>query len=45
METLESVGPLNQQRMLVPLSYVTPVEFEARFHDTQHTHAAAGVLN
>mgnify|MGYP002780419539 FL=1 len=37
--TLEWVAWFNTQRILEPLGYVSPAEFEARFHDTQATPA------
>jgi transposase InsO family protein len=35
----------NHERLLVPLGYVPPAEFEAQFYDTHHTHTFVGVLN
>ena len=43
--TLEWVAWFNQERLLEPLGYVPPAEFEAQFYETQNTHTAVGVLN
>ncbi len=45
MATLEWVAWFNQERLLAPLGYVPPAEFEAQFYETQNTHTAVGVLN
>ena len=37
---LNWVARLNQERLLPPLGYVPPAEF-----DTRHTHTSMGVLN
>lgn len=45
MATLEWVAWFNQERLLAPLGYVPPAEFEAQYYDTHHTHTSVGVLN
>ena len=45
MATLEWVAWFNQERLLEPLGYVPPAEFEAQYYDTHHTHTSVGVLN
>ena len=45
MATLEWVAWFNQERLLAPLGYVPPAEFEAQYYDTDHTHTSVGVLN
>ncbi len=42
--TLEWVAWYNTQRLLAPLGYVPPTEYEAQYHRTQTAHAAAGAL-
>ena len=42
--TLEWVAWYNTQRLLEPLGYLPPVEYEEQFHRTQAAHAAAGAL-
>ncbi len=45
MAALEWVAWFNQERLLAPLGYVPPAEFEAQYYDTHHTHTSVGVLN
>jgi putative transposase len=45
MATLEWVAWFNQERLLEPLGYVPPAEFEAQFYGAQHTHTVVGALN
>ncbi len=42
--TLEWVAWYNAQRLLEPLGYLPPAEYEEQFHRTQAAHAAAGAL-
>jgi transposase InsO family protein len=42
--TLEWVAWFNTQRLLEPLGYVPPAEYEEQFHRTQTAHAAVGAL-
>ena len=42
--TLEWVAWFNTQRLLEPLGYLPPAEYEEQFHRTQTAHAAAGAL-
>lgn len=43
--TLEWVAWFNQQRLLEPLGYVPPAEFEEQFYRTPTAHTAVGALN
>ena len=43
--TLEWVAWFNQERLLEPLGYVPPAEFEAQYYRTNDTHTSVGVLN
>ncbi len=45
LATLEWVGWFNTQRLLEPLSYVPPAEFEAMYHETLTGHTGAVRLN
>ena len=45
MATLEWVAWFNQERLLEPLGYVPPPEFEAPYYETDTTHTPVGVLN
>jgi hypothetical protein len=45
MATLEWVAWFSQERLLAPLGYVPPAEFEAQYYDTHDTHTSVGVLN
>jgi putative transposase len=42
--TLEWVAWFNSQRLLEPLGYVPPTEYEEHFHRTQTTHPVEGAL-
>lgn len=42
--TLEWVSWLNTARLLEPLGYLPPAEFEAQFHRTREANALAGAL-
>jgi transposase InsO family protein len=42
--TLEWVTWFNTQRLLEPLGYLPPAEYEEQFHRTQTAHAVAGAL-
>jgi transposase InsO family protein len=42
--TLEWVWWFNHQRLLEPLGYVPPAEFEEQFHRSPATHVAAAAL-
>jgi putative transposase len=42
--TLEWVAWFNTQRLLEPLGYLPPAEYEEQFHRTQATHLAEGAL-
>lgn len=42
--TLEWVAWFNTQRLLEPLGYVSPAEYEESFHRTHAAHAAVGAL-
>jgi putative transposase len=42
--TLEWVAWFNTQRLLEPLGYLPPAEYEEQFHRTQTAHAEAGAL-
>lgn len=43
--TLEWVAWFNTQRLLEPLGYVPPAEYEANFYRDTAAHTAAGALN
>ena len=43
--TLEWVAWFNTQRLLEPLGYLPPAEYEEQFHRTQTAHAVSEVLN
>lgn len=43
--TLEWVAWFNTQRLLEPLGYLPPAEYEAQFHRTQTTQLVVGALN
>ncbi len=43
--TLEWVAWFNQERLLEPLGYVPPAEFEAQYYATTNSHTSVGVLN
>lgn len=43
--TLEWVAWFNTQRLLEPLGYVPPAEFEATYHETLTAHTGAVGLN
>lgn len=43
--TLEWVAWFNTQRLMEPLGYVPPAEFEEQYHRTQAAHPTAEVLN
>ena len=43
--TLEWVAWFNNQRLLEPLGYLPPAEYEAQYHPTHMAHAAVSVLN
>ncbi len=43
--TLEWVAWFNTQRLLEPLGYLPPAEYEAQFHRTQTTPVVVGALN
>ncbi len=43
--TLEWVAWCNQQRLLEPLGYVPPAEFEEQFFRTHAAEAGVGILN
>ena len=45
MATLEWVAWFNQERLLEPLGYVLPAEFEAPYYETDTAHTPVGVLN
>jgi transposase InsO family protein len=42
--TLEWVAWFNSQRLLEPLGYVPPMEYEEQFHRTRAAQPAAGAL-
>ena len=42
--TLVWVAWFNTTRLLEPLGYLSPAEYEAQFHRTQAAHAALGAL-
>lgn len=43
--TLEWVAWFNTQRLLEPLGYLPPTEYEAQYHRTHAAHTAVGALN
>jgi transposase InsO family protein len=43
--TLEWVAWFNSQRLLEPLGYLPPAEYEAQYHRARTAHAAVGALN
>ena len=43
--TLEWVAWFNKQRLLEPLGYLPPAEYEAQYHQLQAAPAVAGALN
>ena len=45
MATLGWVARFNHERLLAPLGYVPPAEFEAQYYDTHHTHTSVGILD
>ena len=45
MATREWVAWFHQERLLAPLGYVLPAEFETHYYEAHHTHTSVSVPN